>query len=103
MEQLAYEAAVPKELADLLPDFMANRQKDVAALRAALEEANVEQLRSVGHRMKGIGASYGFDPITAFGRQIEQATKAEAGVIEAIAAVLEAYDAYLANVRVTFV
>lgn len=101
MDQLAYEASVPKELADLIPDFLANRKKDIAALRTAFAEANLEQLRFVGHRMKGIGASYGFDPITAIGKEIEQAAKE--GALTAIGALLDAYDAYLANVRVSFV
>ncbi len=103
MEQLAYEAEVPRDLADLIPDFMANRKKDVAALRTALAEANLEQARSVGHRMKGIGSSYGFDAITAFGKQIEEAAKAGAGALESIGSLLEAYEGYLANVRVVFV
>ena len=101
MEQLAYEAAVPKELADLIPEFMANRKKDIATLRAALAEANLEQLRFLGHRMKGIGASYGFVAITDLGKQIEDAAKA--GTEGALRALVDAYDAYIAKVTVTFV
>lgn len=104
MEQFAYEASVPKDLADLIPDFMSNRKKDIVTLRVALEEANLEEVRAVGHRMRGIGSSYGFDPITALGKQMEDAAKAAgAGALASIATLLEAYEAYIANVQVTFV
>lgn len=96
-----YEVAVAKDLADLIPDFMANRQKDAEALRAALAEADVAQLRQIAHRMKGVGSSYGFHDITALGRQIGDA--ARMGAMPAVAQLLEAYETYLSEVTVTFV
>ena len=96
-----YEVSVAKELADLIPDFLRRRREEIAALRQAFAESNVEQLRFVGHRMRSIGSSYGFHCITALGRQIEAATKA--GTIAVIAALVEKYESYLSNITVTFV
>ena len=52
-----YVVTVAKDLEDLIPVFFRNRQKEVEALRAALTAGDFEQLRQLGHRMKGVGNS----------------------------------------------
>ena len=51
---------VAKDLEDLVPTFMKNRAKELDTLRTALAGGDFEQLRQIGHRMKGVGNSYGF-------------------------------------------
>jgi HPt (histidine-containing phosphotransfer) domain-containing protein len=61
MNDDALTVKVSKDIEDLIPAFLANRKKEVETLRAALAAGDFEQLRQVGHRMRGVGHSYGFD------------------------------------------
>ena len=62
---------VAKDLEDLVPTFMKNRGKELETLRTALAAGDFEQLRQIGHRMKGVGNSYGFEKVSLLGQQIE--------------------------------
>ena len=66
---------IDADLADLIPGYLARRQEDIAAIRSALMEGDFEQVRVLGHSMKGSGGGYGFDRITEIGRHIEEAAK----------------------------
>lgn len=100
MQQGAYEVVVGTELADLIPGFMANRNKELHELRSALSQTDFAGLRLLGHRMKGVGASYGFTEISALGKQIEEAAKA--GNAGSVGTMIDAYEHYLARVSVSF-
>jgi len=91
---------VTPELEPLIPKFLANRRTDLEALRAALAAADYPAVGEIGHRLKGVGASYGFDRITAIGRQIE--IDARARDRAAVASQVEAYARHLARVRVAY-
>jgi HPt (histidine-containing phosphotransfer) domain-containing protein len=58
------------------PRYLCNRRADVAALLLAHEQRDLETLRTLSHRMKGTGASYGFPDVSAIGAQIEAAGRA---------------------------
>jgi HPt (histidine-containing phosphotransfer) domain-containing protein len=64
---------VDRELEDIIPVFLSNRRKDLAALRTALADKDFETIRVLGHRMKGDGGGYGFDRITEIGGAMELA------------------------------
>lgn len=66
---------IDRDLADLIPGYLARRQEDIAAIRSALTKGDFEQVRILGHSMKGSGGGYGFDRITEIGRHIEEAAK----------------------------
>ena len=91
---------VDEDLHDLIPGYLAGRQKDIAALRAALTLGDYEAIRSIGHKMKGSGGGYGFDQITEIGRAIEDAAKIDHG--EEIHRQIEALKTYLERVEVVF-
>src|SRR2546426_8588683 len=55
MNDEAYKVTVAKDLEDLIPAFMRNRNKELETLKVALAAADFEQLRQLGHRMKGVG------------------------------------------------
>lgn len=96
----AYKVTVAKDLEDLIPTFMRNRHKEVEALRAALAAADFEQLRQLGHRMKGVGNSYGFARVSALGKLIEDG--ARSGDRAALEARITEYGEYLAKVQVVY-
>jgi len=64
---------VDPSLAGLVPGFLANRRRDIDAIDASLALADYENVRVLGHNMKGSGAGYGFNRITEIGASLEQA------------------------------
>ncbi len=100
MPDINYTAVVAKDLEDLIPVFLKNRNKEVDLLRAALGSGDYEQLKQIGHRMKGVGNSYGFAPISDFGKTIEDSAKKPDNA--AIEGCIGAYVDYLQKVQVVY-
>ena len=63
-------------LAAILPGYLARRRADVAAIGAALETGDFAAIRTIGHNMKGSGAGYGLEEISAIGARLEEAADA---------------------------
>ena len=96
-----YTVSVPEDLKDLVPTFLANRAKEIESLRAALAKGDMAQLKALGHRMKGVGVSYGFDKVSELGKRIEDhAETADKATLEAC---LAEYADYMSKVQVTYV
>lgn len=100
MTQDARTVKVSKDLEDLIPTYLANRKKELESLRQALEAGDFEQIRQIGHRMRGVGVSYGFDDVTALGKLLEDGAKT--GDKSALQTHLDAYGQYLSNLRITY-
>jgi hypothetical protein len=88
---------VDPELASLIPGFLDNRRHDVVLLLEALNRADFETARILGHSMKGSGGGYGFDGITDIGRDIEVAATQSDPI--AIRTHVDALALYLARVE----
>lgn len=102
MPEAVYKVTVTvaKDFEDLIPGFLQNRRTELEGLRAAIEAGNFEQVYRLGHRMKGVGNSYGFEKITLLGKQFEDsAQKADRTGLEAR---LAEYADFLAHVEVVF-
>jgi HPt (histidine-containing phosphotransfer) domain-containing protein len=67
---------VDRELAAVIPEFLANRRQDVTSLRDALARGDFETVWRLGHRMRGSGAGYGFEAITRIGECLEETARA---------------------------
>lgn len=91
---------VAKDLADLIPVFFKNRQKELETLRAALATGDFEQLRQLGHRMKGVGNSYGFAKVSEIGKRVEDGAKS--GDRTGIDTCISEYSDYLSKVQVVY-
>ncbi|MEI6609673.1 MAG: Hpt domain-containing protein [Deltaproteobacteria bacterium] len=66
---------VDPDLADMIPGYLANREKDIVAICDALGKKDMDTVRRLGHSMKGSGGGYGFETITDIGMLIEKAAK----------------------------
>jgi len=64
---------VVPSLAELVPGFLESRRQDIAAIAVALERLDYDDIRILGHNMKGSGAGYGFSRITQIGASLEHA------------------------------
>jgi len=94
------KVSIDPDLEDLIPGFLGNRRHDVARIRELLAVADFEQVRLIGHSMKGSGGGYGFDPITEFGDEIERAAVRKDGA--AIEVAVARLADYLARVEPVF-
>jgi HPt (histidine-containing phosphotransfer) domain-containing protein len=95
-----YKVKVAKDLEDLIPTFMSNRRKEVDSLRVALAASDFEQLRQLGHRMKGVGNSYGFEHVSVLGKQVEDG--ARSGDRASLEALIKGYGEYLSKVEISY-
>ena len=93
-------AVVERSIHDLVPAFLNNRKREVETLRHALVIGDFEVVRHVGHRMRGVGGSYGFDFVTLLGRRLEQCSHARDTVL--LGELVEEYADYLASVRIEY-
>lgn len=91
---------IDPDLTDLIPGYLENRRRDVAAIREALDQQDYDRIRSVGHKMKGSGGGYGFDPLTRIGAQLEAA--AEKTDPERIREALRDLSDYLERIEITY-
>jgi HPt (histidine-containing phosphotransfer) domain-containing protein len=95
-----FKVKVAKDLEDLIPVFMSNRRKELDTLRVALAASDFEQLRQLGHRMKGVGNSYGFEHVSDLGKQVEDG--ARSGDRASLEACIKDYSEYLSKVEVAY-
>jgi HPt (histidine-containing phosphotransfer) domain-containing protein len=100
MDGPSYKVTVARDLEDLIPVFMTNRRKELDTLRVALAAADFEQLRQLGHRMKGVGNSYGFNHVSTLGKYIEEG--ARSGDRASLEARIVEYADYLAKVQIQY-
>ena len=91
---------ISAELRELAPRFLAHRRGDVDRLREAIDRADFDTVRLIGHAMKGSGAAYGFDDITLLGDEIERLAKS--GDAPALDVAVKSLTEYLDSVEVTF-
>lgn len=100
MGEDAYQVKVAKDLEDLIPTFLGNRRKELDALRVALAAADFDQLRQLGHRMRGVGNSYGFARVSLIGKRIEDG--ARSGDKASLEAQIADYGDYLSKVQIAY-
>jgi PAS domain S-box-containing protein len=70
---------VDADLSDLIPDYLVHKRADSTALDAAIERSDFTAIGALGHRMKGDGGSYGFDPISEIGAHLMDAARRRDG------------------------
>jgi len=100
MTETNLTVTIAKDLEDLIPVFMTNRHKEVETLRGALAASDFEQLKQLGHRMKGVGRSYGFITVSDLGKRVEDAAaKSDRAEIDRCIA---EYADYLSKVKVAY-
>ncbi|OFZ32046.1 MAG: hypothetical protein A2622_12510 [Bdellovibrionales bacterium RIFCSPHIGHO2_01_FULL_40_29] len=68
---------IPPELKDTIPGYLSRRDQDIQALKTFAANEDFASMRSLGHKLKGNGSSFGFDQITEFGEQIMKACDAK--------------------------
>ena len=80
-------------LTDILPQYFALCGRDLEHLRGALAQSNLDEIRIVGHNLKGSGGAYGFPELSVIGLAIE--TAAKSGDQQALQAGIEEFATFL--------
>lgn len=91
---------IDRQIAALVPRFLAHRADDVVKLRAALAESDFEVIRVAAHGMKGAGGAYGFPEISRLGAALEEGARRRDGV--AITALVASLEEYLGRIELNF-
>ncbi len=58
---------------DLTEPFLDHRREDVSFLRVLLRHENFDEIRELGHEIKGTASVYGFPGMAKIGQSIEEA------------------------------
>lgn len=100
MGKESFTVFIDNDLADLIPVFLERRQSDLEKLRGHLANRSFEDLRVMGHTLKGSAGGYGFDGLSKIGADIETAaTQADE---QGILANVQAMEQYLDSLVVEF-
>jgi CheY-like chemotaxis protein len=91
---------VDADLSELIPEYLAHKRADCMTLDTAVERRDFVTVATLGHRMKGDGGSYGFDPISEIGAGLMDAARRQDGTDARRLANL--FADYLARVQVVF-
>lgn len=66
---------IDPEISELVPGYLENLEKSIGKLKEGLQKDDMELCRSIGHKIKGSGGSYGFAFISEMGKEIEDAAR----------------------------
>jgi CheY-like chemotaxis protein/HPt (histidine-containing phosphotransfer) domain-containing protein len=90
---------VPPGLEEIVPGYLATRRTELPEMRALLDASDFRRLATLGHDLKGTGASYGFPALTRIGTAVEDSAKQMDAV--AISTQLNELADYLVRVQLT--
>lgn len=65
---------IPEELLEIIPGYLDRRGQDIQELKMALEHEDFKTVHAIGHKLKGNGASYGFEKISNLGLDLMNAS-----------------------------
>ncbi len=66
---------VTKELEDIVPGYLERLKGTVTQLQQLVGAGSLDEVKKLGHNLKGSGGGYGFARISELGAAIEQAAK----------------------------
>jgi two-component system chemotaxis response regulator CheY len=76
--------------------FIERRRREIQILRDALAGGDHEEIRRIGHNLKGVGSSFGFPELTGLGGQLESAARGADD--RSVDVVIDQLVAYLARI-----
>ncbi len=92
---------IPADLRDVVTLYLETRGADLARLDRAAATADLETVRSIGHKLRGSSQSLGFARAGEIGEDLERA--AEAGDARAVERLIRELRGYLGRLRIRYV
>jgi signal transduction histidine kinase/DNA-binding response OmpR family regulator/CHASE3 domain sensor protein len=71
----ARTSTVSKEVLELVPQYLASKEKQIEEARTNLAIRDFGPIRRFGHNLKGTGRGYGFPSIEELGKELEKAAQ----------------------------
>lgn len=94
------EVLIDSDLADLIPDYLEGRHKELLNLKEALQEENYSLIQGIGHKLRGSAGSYGFSPLSDVGQELEENGKVQNK--QNIEMALDKYHHYLKKIKISY-
>jgi HPt (histidine-containing phosphotransfer) domain-containing protein len=92
---------INQELKEIVPPFIKTREDDIELLNNFFAEKNFEELKSIGHKIKGTSGSYEFMELSSLGEKIEQAASTKD--IKALEELILEYEKHVKQIEVKYV
>lgn len=96
-----FNIEIDEDLADIVPGFLENRKKDFVELQGFYQEKNLKEIEKIGHKVSGSSGGYGFHDLGKIAKEMENL--AMSGKIEGIDSLIERFENYITNVKVTYI
>ncbi|MES9845229.1 MAG: Hpt domain-containing protein [Candidatus Sedimenticola sp. PURPLELP] len=94
------DVVIDADLSDLVPGYLAHRERDLSECWRMIDERNYCQIRRIGHNIKGSAGGFGFEKLSSIGKALERAAhKADQ---ETIVFCLEELRNYLGHIKVHY-
>jgi HPt (histidine-containing phosphotransfer) domain-containing protein len=77
MADSRFRVEIDPDIADLVPQFLENREKDLLSLEDLIRSKNASSISQLAHKIKGSAAGYGFDELSQIAASMETAAKEE--------------------------
>ena len=91
---------IDKDIEEIVPMFLDNRQKDLLEIETNLSSKNLTAIEVIAHKLAGNAGSYGFTDMGLIGADMEIACQNEN--IDEIKNLFEKYKNYLSNLEVEY-
>jgi CheY-like chemotaxis protein len=88
-------------LQDLIPEYLATTRNEISILKSALDKGDFETMQVLGHRMRGVGGSYGFEGLSRIGQGIEEHSQLR-NPVKLKHLILELQE-YINNIQIQFI
>ncbi len=95
-----FQVLVDPDLEPIMGRYMELQFRDLNLMKNAIASGDGESVRMLGHKLKGSGASYGFNDLTEIGASMEIAGRT--GDLKSAGDLAEQIHAYLENVEVIY-
>jgi HPt (histidine-containing phosphotransfer) domain-containing protein len=92
---------VDKELEDVFPRYLRNREDDMMKIQTAVEKKDFDTLRQIGHKLAGNASGYGLLDLGEMARNLERS--AEGRRYDECRNLYSQMKAYLADLELKFV
>ena len=91
---------IDKDLEEIIPMFLENREKDLGLLQEAIGSQDLESIKVIGHKLAGNAGSYGLPELGEIGSQLEM--ESTTGNWENIQNLLDSYISYMSKLVIEF-
>ena len=92
---------VDSDLEEILPGFLANREKDLVQLKELFEAKDIKGIEKLGHKAAGSCGGYGFDQLGVIAKNLENAAKEND--VDQIKKLINEFEEHFTNIEIVFV